>query len=69
MKGNLLRFQTNLTVGYTDGTSELFEDVHPDQSFAFRDNCLTFETTSGDKIYYIPENKIRSYYTECVETK
>jgi predicted small integral membrane protein len=62
-------FITNLIVEFTDGVVGSYDDVHPDQSFTPRDGVLTFETTSGDAIYYLPIDNIRHWYTECVQVR
>lgn len=60
-------FQTNLYVKYTD-TDELqeFLDVHPDNRYEIEDGLLTFETTNGEQIFYVPADKIVMFYTKCV---
>lgn len=60
-------FQTNLVVHFENGETKTYEDVHPDQTFGVVNGTLTFETTDGEKIWYVPANKIYDYYTECVE--
>lgn len=59
-------FHTNLIVNFTNGESKTYTDVHPNQEFLIRDTTLTFETTDGSMIWYIPAVSIIDYYTECV---
>ena len=59
-------FQTNLIVNFANGEAKTYLDVHPDQEFLISNETLTFETTSGDQIWYIPAASILDYYTECV---
>lgn len=65
MKGKPL-FVTNLIVNFVNGESKTYVDVHPNQEFLIRDTTLTFETTDGSMIWYIPAVSIIDYYTECV---
>lgn len=60
-------FQTNLVVNFANGETKTYVDVHPDQTFYIENETLTFETTDGEKIWYIPAVSILDYYTECVE--
>ena len=59
-------FITNLIVNFANGESKTYRDVHPDQEFHISNETLTFETTDGDQIWYIPAASILDYYTECV---
>lgn len=59
-------FQTNLVVNFANGESRTYPDVHPDQSFGISNGTLTFESMTGDYIWYIPATSVSDYYTECV---
>ena len=58
-------YQTNLTVTYLDFTTEKFMDVHPDNLYEIENGMLSFETTSGDQIIYVPSDKILYFATTC----
>jgi hypothetical protein len=58
-------YQTNLTVTYLDFTTEKFLDVHPDNVYEIENGMLSFETTSGDEIIYVPADKILYFSTTC----
>lgn len=58
-------YQTNVTINYLDGTTRKFLDVHPDNLYEIENGMLSFETTSGDEIVYIPADKILYFSTTC----
>ena len=64
-----MEFQTNLIVNFVNGESKTYLDVHPDQQFLISNETLTFETTDGEMIWYIPAVSILDYYTECVRVQ
>jgi hypothetical protein len=59
-------FQTNLIVNFVNGEAKTYLDVHPESHFFIENETLTFETTDGSMIWYIPAVSIIDYYTECV---
>ena len=62
-------FQTNLIVNFVNGEAKTYVDVHPDQNLYIENETLTFETTDGSMIWYLPAVSILDYYTECVEIR
>lgn len=64
-----MNFITNLVVNFANGEAKTYVDVHPDQSFLISNETLTFETTDGSMIWYIPAVSVLDYYTECVEVR
>lgn len=61
-----MHYQTNLIVNFSNGEAKTYADVHPDQEFLIKNETLTFETTDGSMIWYIPAVSILDYYTECI---
>lgn len=64
---NAMITQTDLILNYTDGSTMVFADIHPDNSFRIEDGLLSFESRSGHQIHYIPELSIKNFYTVEVE--
>jgi hypothetical protein len=62
----MYNYQTNLIVNFANGEAKTYLDIHPDQQFLISNETLTFETTDGSMIWYIPAVSIIDYYTECV---
>lgn len=65
-------FQTNLLVTYKQQPENFanpyeFVDVHPDNRYQIQNGMLSFETSSGDAIIYIPAESILFFHTICVE--
>lgn len=63
--GRALNFQTNLEITFNDNTTEKFMDIHPDIQLEILDGMLTFESTSGTSIWYIPASNIKHFKTVC----
>lgn len=60
-------YQTDLIAIFTDNSEMIFADVHPDNVYKVENGLLTFETTSGNEIHYLPVENLKNFYTICVE--